>query len=354
MKLAIMAVTKGGLATAKEIADSYSDEVDIFISDKLGKQIDDLEGINQYSGRLKGLVEDIFDQYDGLIFVMALGIVVRVIAGILDDKRSDPAVITIDETKEFVISTLSGHLGGANELAVSIANLINAKPVVTTATDCQNKLAIDMVAKKLNCEIEPFSNLTRINAAIVNDKEVNIFTDYELDLELTDNMKLYPLTKLGEVSKVATVIISNQQLNLPAEIKKTSYLWLKPRNLVVGIGCRRGISKDKIEKAVRTALTKIDKNLRQVRFLATIDLKANEEGLLEYAKENEFNLNIISREEIKATDLEFTTSEFVKKIIGVGGVCEPVALLSGKRMELLLKKQKLQGVTVAIAEERFM
>ncbi|KXS43885.1 MULTISPECIES: cobalt-precorrin 5A hydrolase [unclassified Candidatus Frackibacter] len=361
MKLAVIAITKNGVGIAEEIISCKEEIVglnnqviDIYISDKFKEEISQLQGLNIYSGRLKNLVDDIFHQYDGIIFIMALGIVVRMIADCIEDKRSDPAVVTIDETKQFVISTLSGHLGGANELTSQLAKLLKANPVITTATDSQGKSAIDMLAKDLDCKIEPFANLTKINAAIVNGDEVNIFTDYNLDLELTGDFNIYSLDKLNEKTSKASVIISNQQIKLTEKLKEQPYLWLKPRNLVLGIGCRRGISKERIALAVEEALKEAGLSLEQVKAVATIDLKADEEGLVVYAREQGLDLNIISREEIKTSDLEFTTSEFVKKAIGVGGVCEPVALLSGKKMELLLKKRKYQGVTVAIAQERSM
>jgi cobalt-precorrin 5A hydrolase len=356
MQLAVIAITENGLQIARKIKDELESEVEIYISETLSTKISDLKGLRVYPGRLKDFVADIFNDYDGIIFIMALGIVVRVVADFLEDKRFDPAVITIDETGDFVISTLSGHLGGANELSIELADSLDAEPVITTATDRQGKLAMDMLAKRLNSKIEPFNNLKKINAAIVNGDQVNVFSDYELDLDLSDDkITLYSLDDLNKVLAAATVIISNQKIELPAEIDDNyPYLYLRPLNLVVGIGCRRGIDKERIAIAVKEGLKRIDRDLSQVKSLATIDLKSDEKGLIEYAQDKELELNIISRNQVKESDLEFTTSEFVKKAIGVGGVCEPVALLSGKKMELLLRKMKLQGVTVAIAEERSM
>ncbi|ADL12371.1 cobalt-precorrin 5A hydrolase [Acetohalobium arabaticum] len=353
MNLAVIAITDNGIKTAFRIAEEMEAGLDIYLPDKF-KESTETEQVNFYTGRLKELVSRIFTEYDGLIFVMALGIVIRVTADFLTDKRRDPAVVTVDETEEFVISTLSGHLGGANELTVQLASSLGAAPVITTATDRQGKLAIDMLAKELDCRIDPFSNLKHINAAIVNDKEINIFTDYELDLGSDKNLNFYSLNELDQVNSAPTVVISNQPVKLPENLAQKPYLYLRPRNLTVGIGCRRGVSKERIAAAVDKALAEIDSDLNQVKSLATIDLKSDEAGLVEYAEDKDLELKIISRDKIKNADLEFTTSEFVKQTIGVGGVCEPAALLSGKKMELLLKKTKLDGVTVAVAEERFM
>ncbi|MBM7623605.1 cobalt-precorrin 5A hydrolase [Sporohalobacter salinus] len=353
MDLAVIAITDNGVRTAVEIGEVLEVEPDIYLPDKFkDSSVHEIEEANFYTGSLKELISKIFTSYDGLIFIMALGIVVRVTADLLTDKRYDPAVVTIDETKEFVISTLSGHLGGANELTTQLAKCLKATPVITTATDRQGKLAIDMLAKELDCKIEPFSNLKHINSAIVNDKQINILTDYELNLEVDDSFRLYSLEELDQIVPAPTVIISNRLLKLPKNLASKPHLYLRPRNLIVGIGCRRGVSKERIASAVEKALAKIDKDLSQVKLLATIDLKADEKGLIEYAEDKDLKLKIIARDEIKNTDLDFTASKFVKQTIGVGGVCEPAALLSGRKMELLLKKTKLNGVTVAIAEEK--
>ncbi|MCK8825524.1 cobalt-precorrin 5A hydrolase [Fuchsiella alkaliacetigena] len=351
MKLAAIAITKEGARLAGEIAEYLDSSLEVYLPQKLANELKGREGVTFYSGSLRGLIKEIFNSYEGLIFIMALGIVVRMVAELLEDKRYDPAVVTINETNDFVISTLSGHLGGANELTQHLAGLLGAQPVITTATDSQGKLAIDMLAKELDCLIEPFANLKLINGALVNGETINIYSEYELELEAEDDFNLYPVSSLAEATAPA-VIISNQSFSLPSNLADQAYLCLRPRNLVIGIGCRKGISKERIAEAVELALERVGADLEQVKCLATVDLKAQEVGLVTYAQEQDLELKIISREEIKNTDLEYSTSEFVKKAIGVGGVCEPVALLSGEQMELLLKKTKVQGVTVAVAQEK--
>ncbi|GAB6100476.1 cobalt-precorrin 5A hydrolase [Halanaerocella petrolearia] len=342
MKLAVIALTEAG----KELAYSLDEllEVDLYLAAKVESRKD----VNTFDSSLKELVSKLFTQYDGLIFIMALGIVVRVISPYLRDKREDPAVITVDETAENVISTLSGHLGGANQLTNQVASLIEANPVITTATDCQDKLAFDLLAKKLNCEVVPWKNLKLANAALVNGRQVNIFTDLELDLNLAEEVSLFPLEQLGEVEGFP-VIISNQDIKLTKP-----YLQLIPQNIVVGVGCRRGVSANQVKTAIFSALQKLDLHQASIKKLATIDLKEDEAGIIDTAKELDIPVDIIAREEIKEADLDYTRSEFVKEQIGVGGVCEPAAQLSIQKGELLLPKTINNKVTVALVRENFM
>jgi cobalt-precorrin 5A hydrolase len=343
MKLAIIALTESGRTLAKSLGEKL-EEAEIYLPVKLAEG----EDIHSFDTTLRELVAKLFEEYDALVFIMALGIVVRVIAPYLADKRRDPAVVTIDETGQNVISTLSGHLGGANGLTEKIATLIGANPVISTATDCHGKLAIDLLAQRLDCEIIPFENLKLANSAIVNDKTLNIFTDYHLELDEDENINLYPLKELGQ-REGFPVIITNKAIDFSAE-----YLQLVPKNIILGIGCRKGISVTEVEDAISYALEKLQLRRESIKALATVDLKKKEIGIVEAANSLEVPLNIISRAEIKRVDFEYTSSEFVKEKIGVGGVCEPVAVLSAKNSQLLLPKTIRGRVTVAVVEESFM
>ncbi|OCL26132.1 hypothetical protein U472_08945 [Orenia metallireducens] len=343
MKLAIVALTESGSNLAKSLGNKI-EGAEIYLPAKFNEG----GGIYSFDNSLRELVAQLFKEYDGLIFIMALGIVVRVIAPYLADKRRDPAIVTIDETGENVISTLSGHLGGANTLTEKVAALLGANPVITTATDCHGKLAIDLLAQRLDCEMFPFENLKLANSAIVNDKPLNIFTDYQLELEEDENINLYPLKEL-EQREGFPVFITNKAIDLTAE-----YLQLVPKNIIIGIGCRKGISVAEVEEAIFYVLEKLQLRRESIKALATVDLKEKERGIIEAAYRLEVPLNIISRTEIKGVDFEYTSSEFVKEKIGVGGVCEPVAILSGENPQLLLPKTIKGRVTVAVVEESFM
>ena len=343
MKLAVIALTKTGAELAYKLEEKL-EAVDLYLPAKVSSNRE----VDEFDSSLSQLVASLFSEYEGLIFVMALGIVVRILAPYLEDKRKDPAVVTIDETGQNVISTLSGHLGGANQLTTRIADLIEANPVVTTATDCQNKLAFDLLAQQFNCQIEPFANLKLANAALVNDRQVNIFTDLELNLELPANVNCFSVQQLGEQNGFP-VIISNQQVAVNQD-----YLQLIPQNIVVGIGCRRGVSSRQVKEGVLFAVEKLNLKQASIKSIATIDLKQDEVGISEAADELGVPIEIVSRAEIKNSKLDHTSSQFVKEQIGVSGVCEPAAMLSSKEGDLLLAKTSKNQVTVAVVEDSFM
>ncbi|MFW6279328.1 MAG: cobalt-precorrin 5A hydrolase [Bacillota bacterium] len=368
MNLAIIALTKAGKEISFLLADKLRPKsnptVDLFFSKSLQSEdrdqkyeVKDQKKVTTFES-LKQLTGELFSRYDGLIFVMALGIVVRVLAPYLEDKREDPAVVTLDESGQHVISTLSGHLGGANELAHRIAGILEAEPVITTATDCQGKLAFDLLAQKLDCAITPFANLKLANSALVNNRPVKLFTDLDLDVELPDNVQLQPVEELAKQNNFQQedcfpVIISNQKMDrlFLQKGEQGEYLQLVPRNIIVGVGSRRGVSEKQVAGAVKLALNKVGISRKSIKKMATIDLKSEEQGIINYARRLGVELEIISRKEIKKASFNYTKSEFVKKTIGVGGVCEPAAMIAAQRGKIILSKMSKNKVTVALVEE---
>ncbi len=337
MKLAVIALTGRGQELAVSLKDklrrSQQDRVDIYLP-------------RESNSSLKELTASLFAEYEGLIFIMALGIVVRVLAPYLSDKREDPAVVTIAEDGSYIISTLSGHLGGANSLTERLAELLGGDPVITTASDCQGLPALDLLARELNCEIIPFNNLKLASGALVNGEPVNIFSDYQLEIEPRENLRLLSLQRLGEVPGFP-VIISERKFRLEGE-----YLQLVPRSIVLGLGCRRGVSSSQIEDAVELALKKLRLHRQSIKHLATISLKRDENGLLEYAARTGLPLEFISREEIRQAEISYTESKFVREKLGIGGVSEPAAMLTARKGELILSKTVRNQVTVAAVREK--
>ncbi|MFW6022822.1 MAG: cobalt-precorrin 5A hydrolase [Halanaerobiaceae bacterium] len=348
-KIAVITLSRRGQDLATKLEDLFND-LDIYCKDKYRLDSNEVKGIEYYNSSVKELTAILFKEYKNIIYIMALGIVVRVIAPYLKSKKEDPAVVTIDESGRNVISTLSGHLGGANQLTTEIADILKANSVITTATDCQGKPAIDMLAKEMNCIIEPFKNLKLANAAIVNDRPLSIFTDYTLDISESKYISVYPLSDFFSVSQSGfPVIVSNKEIKINGD-----YLQLIPRNIVVGIGCRRGISAEEISSVVQGSLQSLNLSEKSIKKIATIDLKKDEIGLLEYAAQKSLEMEIIDREEINNTNLDISQSDFVQKMIGVPGVCEPAALLASDSGKLILPKTKCGRITIAVVEENLI
>ncbi|MDA8210583.1 MAG: cobalt-precorrin 5A hydrolase [Clostridia bacterium] len=359
MKLAVVALTKGGADLGRRIAQAYPEQVDLYHT--------------PFDQPLKLLAERLFQQYQGIVFIMALGIVVRVVGPILQDKRRDPAVVCMDEAGNFVISVASGHLGGANRLTTELAELLGATPVITTATDVRGKIAFDVLARELDLVIEPFENLKLLNSALVNGEKIGVVSQLPAEKlgfaqgsSRWEGIAVHPWAKLSgelafpEITDLGypyLVLITNRvpDVSLPSGRAEPVVLYLRPRNLIAGVGCRRGIAQEDILAAVTDACRQAGKSPLSLKKLVSVDLKKDETGLLEAARELGLPMEFFDRTEL-ARHLEdhpeLSRSDYVKAQIGVGGVCEPAALLAGYQTTLVLPKRKYRGVTVALAEER--
>ncbi|MFW6251991.1 MAG: cobalt-precorrin 5A hydrolase [Halanaerobium sp.] len=344
-KAAVIVLTPAAKKLALKLK-TESKKLDLYLPKKLKETDEDYFTFNS----LGSLVSSIFEEYEALIFIMALGIVVRVIAPLLKSKRTDPAVLTIDDTAQNVISTLSGHLGGANQLTLEIAEILDANPVITTATDCSNQPAFDLLAQRLNCEIKPFARLKKANGALLFKQELHIFSDYQLNLKEDHKLRIYPLSELNQdlKSEAFEVIISNQKFKL-----KKNQLQLIPQNLIIGIGCRKGKTAAELDKALNKLLSEYKLNRESIKKLATIDLKKNEAGILKLAAKNNWPLEIIERQQIREIEkeLKIEKSDFVKKTIGVAAAAAPAAVLAADSGSLIIDKQKYAGITLAVVEE---
>lgn len=275
---------------------------------------------------------------------MACGIVVRSIAPYLKDKKSDPAVVVIDEQGRFVISLLSGHWGGANQLTTAIAAVTGGRPVITTATDINGIIAWDVFARRNDCVLENEPALKPISATLVNGGVVSLFTDCRVQSELPDYLQ--PGTA-GAKGKYAVVLSNSTGINPEFEI----ILYLRPRNLILGIGCKKGVAKTTIAESVADFLALNQKSPLSLKKVVSLDLKAREAGILDYCRENNLPYLTLPATEIQKVEDRFSYSPFVKKTVGVGGVAEACAVLGGQNTGLISPKTVYQGLTLALAEE---
>jgi cobalt-precorrin 5A hydrolase len=355
MKLAIISVTVKGAALAEQLAGSLEGEITVYA--KAGREVSSQS--LPYSS-LRKLVAEIFSQYDGLIFIMAAGIVVRVIASHVEDKRFDPAVVVVDDGGNHAISLLSGHLGGANELTHAVAEALGARPVITTATDVAAKVAPDVLSGKLGLVIEPFEKLKTVNAVLANEQSVTFYLD----------ASLAQAASLAEKAAELKVVLLDMEESLAAEDWKHSaaavfitdkavdvsipHVCLRPPSLVVGVGCRRGTESALIVAAIQTACRGIGRSTSSIRMLSSVDIKQDEAGLLAAGQELGRAVQFFSQQQLEACILEYnlSVSNFVMEQIGVGNVCEAAALLAAQNSQLVLNKTKFQQVTVAIAEAK--
>ena len=274
---------------------------------------------------------------EGVIFIGACGIAVRSIAPYVVGKKTDPAVLVIDECGKFVIALLSGHLGGANELALRCAGYLKAVPVVTTATDLHSRFAVDVFAKKNGCAIFHMKAAKEASAALLAGESVGFYSEFPWDGELPEGLVL--CGKDGRPSAA----VDPENGEKAGEAPETGIA------VTIHRGCRRGKDTASIQKAAEECLKESDVYREALGAVASIDLKKEEVGLLSLAEVWQLPFLTFTEEELKAVQGEFTPSQFVKKITGVENVCERSAVLGCGQGTLIRKKTGRDGVTTALA-----
>lgn len=298
--------------------------------------------------RLGAVVPPLWQHFRALVFIMATGIVVRQIAPLLKHKTLDPAVVVLDERGKFVISLVSGHLGGANRLASIIAEITNGQAVLTTASDVQKRPAIDLIAQQLGLNIENPVMLAPVARRLLEDELIWVYDPHHcLDLYLAEEEQILWLREMPTVSEdplaEAGIWISEHQP--PAG---WPCLMLRPRTLVVGIGCNRGTPAEEILDLLISTFDRECLSLQSIRNLATVDVKADEEGILMTGRKLGRPLHFYSRQEIEKVAVP-NPSALVLAHMGVESVCEATALVSAQSSELIVTKVKTANVTLAVA-----
>lgn len=288
-----------------------------------------------------------FEQADAVVFIGACGIAVRTIAPFLKSKTVDPAVLVLDEAGQYVISLLSGHLGGANELALAVARKIGATPVITTASDVNGTIAVDVFAKKNRLQIGSMLQAKRIAAALLRRERVGFFCS-----GMVEGVIPPELTR-GKAQHLIWVSEREPDASQTARFLEHSdgtVLHLIPRCVVLGVGCRKGKSAQEIREVADELLQKAQVSPQALCGAASIDLKKDEAGLLECCRAYGVELNTYTAEELLQAAGTFAGSEFVRQTTGVDNVCERAALLAaGPGGRLIAGKYAKNGVTAALA-----
>jgi cobalt-precorrin 5A hydrolase len=297
------------------------------------------EFLSQWTGKM-------FAEKRAMIFVSATGIAVRAIAPWIRDKMTDPPVVTVDEGAQFVIPLLSGHVGGANELARHIADWLEAVPVITTATDVNGKFAVDLFASAYHMTITDRKEAKNISAAVLEGKQIGVFSDLPIK-KLPDG---FVMDRWCEENICITV----KDPSFPE--KKASYLRLVPRAVVLGVGCRRGTDPEFMKEKVFAFLKEHGIDPTAVKAIASVDVKQDEPAVLGLKQvfdgeclHQPCEQRFYTPEQLIQVPGDFKESAFVKKQIGVGNVCERSACAAGGK--LLVEKQAGDGITLAAALE---
>lgn len=287
---------------------------------------------------LNEITKEAMEKAKGIIFISSTGIAVRAIATCLKGKTIDPGVVVVDAKGEYAISLLSGHLGGGNELAIKVSEILKAMPIITTATDSLGVKAPDMIAKENNLLISDIKKAKDISAFLIEGKKV-VFEDEDKSIDLP---KGYIECTEGS-ENFPKVIVTNKISDLEA-------LVLVRKNVILGIGCRKDVPKEKMLDFIRESLKEYGYREDSILKISTIDLKSKEEAILNISQVFSLPLEIHSRDEVRKIEHLFKCSDFVRKSIGVGAVAEPCVYLSGG--EIVVERISKEGMTLCIGEGR--
>jgi len=343
---AILCLTRSGSQLAIKLAPSMGG-CPVYLPRRLAGEVADAKSLIYYDD-WQTTFAMAFQEYDQLICIMAAGIVVRSLAKCMVSKYQDPGVVVVDEKGQFAVSLLAGHVGGANQLAADVARLTGGQAVITTATDVQGKTAADLLALDMEALIDPPQHLKLINRCLAENETVYIYSAWLLSPAVTRGFTWQAWHQgRDEIMRPAVIIGHSRSSDSRPEV-----LWLKPRNLSVGIGCRRGVDMQEIESALERVLDQHDLDRRCVRNLASIELKTDEAGLKQLAEKMGIPVLFFSRAEIATLAGTYPESAWVQEIAGVGGVCEPAARLASRQGITLVPKQNIGPVTISVAMEK--
>ena len=312
---------------------------------------------------------------DALLFIGASGIAVRSIAPHIRNKLADSPVLVMDELGKHIIPLLSGHVGGANEIAMQIAEAVGADPVITTATDLHGRFAVDVFAKKQHLRIVNKSGIAPVSSKVLRGEKLTMAVQEgcispKALAELPEQIGLVPYGELaaasagtdrtcGQPEKKAAVDILVAADDIPG--RRT--ICLAPKPYVIGIGCRKGRDAGSVESFINEILAEYGISVREIRAAASIDVKKEEEGILAFCRKYKLPYLVFSAEELSAAPGEYEESAFVKETVGVGNVCERAAALAAAEAaaeteegagepEFVCRKRRGDGVTCAVARWR--
>ncbi|OGN90816.1 MAG: precorrin-3B C(17)-methyltransferase [Chloroflexi bacterium RBG_13_48_17] len=310
----------------------------------------------------KEVVREAFSRYRYLVLIMAVGIAVRLVAPELSNKRKDPGVVVVDDSGSFSVSLLSGHVGGANQLAGKIASLIGAQPVITTASEVSQTIAVDLLGKEFGWELNDNRSVTTVSAALVNGEPVGIYQDageknwWSKTKPLPDNVRIFTtIEAFIRANFQAGLIITDRILdNKHRALLQHHTMTYRPRSLVVGIGCNRGTPCSEIKEAVIRVFSEHDLSIKSIKNLATISLKRNETGLLKFARKYSLPIEYFDKEALCKVNFPSSPSAAALRNVGTPAVCESAALLSSGGDSLIVPKvSHKRAVTVAVARLGF-
>lgn len=339
MNIDIYAFSSNGAKLCDKIIEGMSEHnVEAFVPERY---VSFAQSVKLRAGNLYESTEKSFKEKNCIIFVGAVGIAVRSIAPFVRSKKHDPAVICIDERGINVISLLSGHIGGANQLTLRIAKIIGGNPVITTATDINGKFAVDEWANNKNLHIMSLKSARDIAADILEGQKIGLKSDFKIISEVPD--------EIDENQEKIGICISLNSNVKPFD----NTLNLIPKIISVGIGCRKDANFITVYNAIKDVLAENNISHFAIKCLNSIDLKNDEEGIIKAAEIFKVPFNTYTKDELNEIEGQFSESNFVKSVAGVDSVCERAAVIGSSSNRLIINKTIKNSVTVAAAIDEY-
>jgi len=350
MSIAIIAITGNGARLGSRLKEQLGNAELYVLAKHQGKAG---KGAIPVHGELRELVARLWPQATGFIFIMASGIVVRIIAPLIEAKDLDPAVVVMDDAGKFAISLLSGHLGGGNELAERAAFITGARAVITTATDANGLPSFDMLARENGWSIDDLSRVKLLNSLLLENGTIAVADTTGIVrpwFHGRGNL-LFVDSFVAAFRSGADGLLFVTNSLVPPQLQSDNLLVLRPKNLFLGVGCNSGTEAEEIEEVILAGLRRLLLSPASVAAIATAEAKRHEPGLVACAAKLKVPLLCYASEELNGVAVPSPPSEHALAAIGAKGVAEPAALLASGGGELLLKKVKSGNVTLAIAEK---
>jgi cobalt-precorrin 5A hydrolase len=345
---AIYAITRHGIGIAQQLRDDLGD-CDVFVSQKLLELAKSGHGLNDclpLSLPMGLTLSETFTAYDCHVFIISVGAVVRMIAGLLKDKKVDPAIVCVDDAARFSICVLSGHVGRGNAFTEQVANSLKAQAVVTTASDAIGTLTVDILGRDLGWTLDDLNrNVTRGSAAVVNAQPVMFVQEtgepnwWPLDKALPPGVKYCAsLDDANPAEYEILLIATDREFRRSNPAHWDNAVIYRPKSLVLGIGCDRGSTPKMVERGVRSMMERHGLSIKCVKAVASVD-KSDEAAIIQLAETFRCPLKFYSASELDSVAGIENPSDTVKKFVGTRGVAEPAALLTAGASTLLVPKQ---------------
>lgn len=345
-KINIISFTKQGSQKNKELCRHFS-EGGMTCTGYTVKRLAETCGLFSMPEEISSWIGTCWGRED-FVFIGAIGIAIRMIAPWIKDKYSDSAVVVMDEKAKFCIPILSGHIGGGVELAHNIAKWMGATPVITTATDVQNKFAVDVFAKKNALQITDRGLAKEISATILDGERIGYYSEFEYNGNVPKEIAICENEE--DLDKFAYGIVVTDKER--GKDKKQNCLYLMASSYVIGVGCRKQIPYSKLEMGLKSVMTQLQLEWKEISAVASIDLKKEEPAILELSQKYHIPFVTYSAEELKKIKSVSSGSEFVAAVTGVDNVCERAAKYCCPDGKMILAKTKLDSMTASIVKRK--